>query len=177
MAITFGSIHLVRINEFLQELDAANEDLIQEVSFEMEATAIDIVRIAKQKVSGELGILARGITYKKISALNFSIISATQYSAFAEFGTSGKTGSSVQVPAGFESVAAQFKGVKIDTGGLTLDKAIIQWGERKGMERADIHGVYLKILHKGRNPHPFLIPAYLQETQNLEQRLRTLLKQ
>jgi hypothetical protein len=175
MAIGFGSIHLVRLNELLQDLDAQNAALLTEISFEMEATAIDIVRIAKQKAGKELGVLARGITYKKVSSFNFTIISSAQYSAFAEFGTSGISGTSVVVPAGFEEVANEFKNVQIDTGGLTLAQAIEQWGERKGMERGDIHGVYLKILHKGRNPHPFLIPAFLEETRRLEQRLRTLL--
>lgn len=175
MAVSFGSVHLVRLNELLSSIDATSTALLTEVSFEMEATAVNIVRIAKQKTSKELGVLARGISYKKISSFNFAIISAAQYSAFAEFGTSGISGTSVVVPPGFEDVAAEFRNIKIDTGGLTLAKSIEQWGERKGMERADIHGVYLKILHKGRNPHPFLIPAFLDETRRLEQRLRTLL--
>lgn len=176
MAISFLSIHAVRINELIADLDAQNTALIQEISFEMEATAIDIVRIAKQKTSKELGVIAREITYQKKSSLNFAIISGAQYSAFAEFGTSGISGSSVSVPEGFEDVANQFKGVKIDSGGLTLSKAIQLWGARKGMDPNDIHGVYLKILHKGRNPHPFLIPAFVSETQKLENRLRTLLR-
>lgn len=175
MAIGFGVVHLVRLNELLSDIDSQNAALLTEISFEMEATAVDIVRIAKQRAGKELGVLARGITYKKVSSFNFPIISAAQYSAFAEFGTSGISGTSVVVPPGFEDVAAEFRNVKIDTGGLTLAKAIEQWGERKGMDRADIHGVYLKILHKGRNPHPFLIPAFLEETRKLEQRLRTLL--
>lgn len=175
MAITFGSIHLVRINELITSLDNANKALLLEVSFEMEATAVNIVRIAKQKAGKELGVLARGITYVRKSAFNFTVISAAQYSAFAEFGTSGISGTSVVIPPGFEDEAAKFRGIKIDTGGLTLGQAIEQWGTRKGMERGDIHGVYLKILHKGRNPTPFLIPAYLEETRKLETRLRTLL--
>lgn len=177
MAISFGSVHLVRLNELLRDLDTKNISLLTEISFEMEATAVDIVRLAKQRASyySDLGVLQRGITYKKISSFNFMIISAAQYSAFAEFGTSGISGSSVVVPAGFEEVANEFRNVSINTGGLTLAQAIEQWGERKGMEPGDIHGVYLKILHKGRNPYPFLIPAYLEETRRLEQRLRTLL--
>lgn len=177
MAIGFGAVHLVRLNELLSDIDSQNAALLTEISFEMEATAVDIVRIAKQRASkySELGVLIRGITYKKVSSFNFVIISAAQYSAFAEFGTSGISGTSVEVPPGFEDVAAEFRNVQIDTGGLTLAQAIIQWGERKGLDRADIHGVYLKILHKGRNPHPFLIPAFLEETRKLEQRLRTLL--
>lgn len=177
MAMSFGSVHLVRLNELLRDLDTQNAALLTEVSFEMEATAVDIVRVAKQNASkySDLGVLQRGITYKKVSSFNFVIISAAQYSAFAEFGTSGITSTSVVVPPGFEEVANEFRNVSINTGGLTLAQAIEQWGERRGMERGDIHGVYLKILHKGRNPHPFLIPAYLQETRKLEQRLRTLL--
>lgn len=177
MALSFGAVHLVRLNELLDDIDSQNLALLTEISFEMEATAVDIVRIAKQKASkySDLGPLMRGITYKKISSFNFVIISAAQYSAFAEFGTSGISSSSVVVPPGFEDVANEFRNVSINTGGLTLAKAIEQWGERKGLERADIHGVYLKILHRGRNPHPFLIPAFLEETRKLEQRIRTLL--
>lgn len=170
MAIGFGSIYLVRINEMMQDLTKQNYEFLLEVSYEMEACAVNVVRIAKQRTSKDMGVLARGITYVKKSLFNFEIISASQYSAFAEFGTK----SSTVVPAGFEDLANQFKGVKIDSGGLTLAKAIEQWGKRKGLEPADIHGVYLKILHKGRNPHPFLIPAYLEETRKLEQRLNTL---
>lgn len=176
MSVNFITIHASKINEFLRDIDAQEEDLIRELSYEMEATCIDIVRIAKQRVSKELGVLARSIGYVRKSTLNFSIVVGAQYAAFEEFGTSGISGSSVSVPAGFEEVAARFRGVKIDTGGLRLSDAIELWGARKGMERADIHGVYLKILHKGRNPHPFLIPAFVSETRKLEERLSTLLK-
>jgi len=175
MAISFLSIHAARVNELIADIDAQNSALIDEISFEMEATAIDIVRVAKQKTSKELGILAREITYQKKSKLNFQIIAGAQYSAFAEFGTSGISGSSVSIPSGFEEVARPFIGVKIDNGGLTLQKAIQLWGARKGLEPDAIHGVYLKVLHKGRNPHPFLIPAFIEETAKLEARLRNLL--
>lgn len=175
MALSFGTIHLVRLDELIKGLDTQNVSLLTEVSFEMEATAVDIVRVAKQRAGKELGVLARGISYRKISSFNFAIISSAQYSAFAEFGTSGISGSSIAVPQGFEDLANQFKGVKIDNGGLTLAKAIQQWGDRKGLDESSIRGIYLKILHKGRNPHPFLIPAFLEETRKLEQRLRTLL--
>jgi len=175
MPVSFLSIHAVRINELIDNLDAQSLDLLNEISFEMEATAVNIVRIAKQKTSKELGVLAREITYQKKSTFNFAIIAGAQYSTFAEFGTSGISGSSVVVPQGFEEVARPFRGIKIDNGGLSLAKAIQLWGARKGMEPADIHGVYLKVLHKGRNPHPFLIPAFVEETTKLETRLRTLL--
>lgn len=177
MAISFITMHAVRVNELLANIDAQEESLIKEISFEMEATAIDIVRLAKQNVSKELGVLARSISYVKKSTLNFSIIAGAQYAAFEEFGTSGISGSSVSVPAGFEDIAAKFRGVKIDTGGLTLKQAIELWGNRKGINEDRIQGIYFKILHYGRNPHPFLIPAFISETRKLEERLTTLLKQ
>ena len=117
MAIGFGSVYLVRINEMMQDLTKENYEFLLEVSYEMEACAVNIVRIAKQRTSKDMGVLARGITYVKKSLFNFDVISASQYSAFAEFGTK----SSTVVPAGFEDVANQFKGVKIDTGATVKD--------------------------------------------------------
>jgi hypothetical protein len=175
MAIKFGAIYLVRINEMMQDLTKENYQFLLEVSYEMEAAAVNIVRIAKQKTSKDMGVLARGITYVKKSLFNFEVISASQYSAFAEFGTKKEAANYVTtLPSEFQQFANTFKGIKINSGGLTLAQSIEQWGARRGLERADIHGVYLKILHKGRNPHPFLIPAYLEETQKLESRLNTL---
>jgi HK97 gp10 family phage protein len=172
MAVSFFNIHAVRLNEMLADLDRLDASLNQDISFEMEACAINIVRKAKQRVSGDLGVLARDISYQRVSIFNFRIIAGAQYSAFAEFGTKRRT----VIPAGFEDVAKPFKGIKIDTGGLTLEKAITLWGNRKGLEPDHIGAIYLSIARHGRRPHPFLIPAFIEETEALEDRIRNMLK-
>jgi len=137
----------------------------------MEACAINIVRDAKVLAARNIGILARGISYVKISEFDFKIISAANYSAFMEFGTKR----SVVIPAGFEEEAAKFKGVKIDSGGQTLLQAIEIWAKQKGIPDKDVLFIYLKILFQGVKPHPFIIPAYLANIKKLEKRLTRIL--
>ena len=74
-----------------------------------------------------------------------------------EFGTGPK----VSVPAGFEKVAAQFKG----KGGSFEEglKSIERWLERKGGDPKYAWVVFMKILKKGLKPRPFMIPAFFKQ--------------
>lgn len=157
--------------EIFNRLIKENETFKNEVSFEIEASCLTIVANAKIAAPKDFGILAGGVSYRKLSQLEFEIISPSQYTAFMEFGTK----SSVSIPPGWEEFAAKFKNITIETGGLTLAKAIEEWAKRQGLSKAIGIQIYLKILRKGVNPHPFIIPAYLAEMKQLSKRISNLL--
>jgi hypothetical protein len=71
--------------------------------------------------------LINSITAQQNSPFNWTVAVGATYGAFVEFGTKGKA----RVPAGFEDVAARFKGFK-GNGGKLYD-AIYQWVKRKGL--------------------------------------------
>jgi len=166
-------------------------DIEQEIGFEIEASAQNIVRDAKRLAPVDQGQLVNGINYKKISPAEYEVVSEAPYSAYLEFGTGAK----VQVPAGYEEFAAQFKGQK---GPGTLDEFflnILDWvkskgitgaatGKRKGsqfnsdQQNYDVaYAIFLSILKKGINPHPFLIPAVETEKPKLLERIRKIVTQ
>lgn len=164
-------ITLANIDRVIQDIDRYSSDLAEEIDFEIQACALDIVKDAKQAAARNLGVLARGISQVKVAPFQYRIISAANYSAFVEFGTKRR----VQIPAGWEDVAKEFKGLKLDSGGMTFEDAINLWGKQKGIPKDRWHGIYLKLLFVGANPHPFLIPAFIANTNKLEQRLNNLL--
>lgn len=168
------TISLSGLNAVNISIDNYSKELFQEVDYEFQACALNIVKDAKvaaARNAKNLGFLARGISQVKKSMFNYQIISAANYSAFMEFGTK----SLVSVPSGFEDLANSFKGVKIDNGSITFKQAIYTWAEQKGISEKLWYPIYMKIAIMGVKPHPFLIPAYVSNTIKLQNRLNLLL--
>jgi HK97 gp10 family phage protein len=167
MSDTIGVIKFQGLDVLLKNLTRLPEEVQKRISMEMEASCMTIVRNAKRAAPINVGRLKQGITYVKHSALSFEIISAANYSAYMEFGTKGST----VVPAGFEEIAAEFKGVSIDSGGVSLKQAIYTWAKQKGIDPKLWFVIYRKIAVMGVKPHPFFIPALI-ELKRLEQRIQ-----
>lgn len=167
MAITLGKIEVKGFDTLLKQVAALPMEIQKKISYEIEASCLTIVRNAKRNAPVNMGRLRQGITYIKHGMLNFEIISAANYSAYMEFGT--KT--LVAIPAGYEYLAAPFKGVSIDTGGMTLKQAIYTWAKQKGINPKLWWPIYKKIAIYGVRAHPFFIPA-LVELTNLEKRIQ-----
>jgi HK97 gp10 family phage protein len=170
MANTIGTIELPGFEELIKKIQTFSDDLQKKIDREMEASCLTIVRNAKRKAPKNVGRLVQGITYVKHGLLNYEVISASNYSAYMEFGTKRL----VQVPAGYEDFAAAFKGVSIDSGGLKARDAIYLWAKQKGIAKKWWYFIYKKIMIKGIKPHPFFIPALI-EFQELEKRINNII--
>jgi len=171
----FG-INLTGIKELEGKLNNLSTALKVDVGDEINASIIKIENQAKRLAPVNFGQLRGSIAYSKDSELTYSVAANASYSAYVEFGTGGK----VKIPAGYEQLAASFKGKK---GGKFDDMvdALMKWGLAKGYIKAGKdakkHAFYMaiKILKRGLTPQPFLIPSYELEKPKLIQRLNKLL--
>lgn len=170
MAVTIGNIRVDGLSDVLAEIGRYEVELQRRVDREIEASCLKIVRDMKTRAPVNLGRLRSQITYKKKGPMNYELISPANYSAYLEFGT--KT--NVRIPPGYQFLAAQYKGVNIDSGGLTMREAIYQWAKQKGIAKKWWWWIYLKIMQQGIKPQPFFIPALVEFTL-LENRIRIML--
>jgi HK97 gp10 family phage protein len=164
---------------------------------ELRASAMKIQRDAKRNAPVDMGTLRNSIymdyDYQN-NKLTYTVGASASYAPYIEFGTGG----SVKVPPQYSNYALTFKG-KSKTGG-TLDEfmlALMDWVKRKGItgtysvktqrrtgsrgsrmsEDYDVaFAIMLKILKKGINPQPFLLPAYEAEKVNLVKKIKQAIK-
>ncbi|PUZ21804.1 hypothetical protein DCC81_24770 [Chitinophaga parva] len=94
------------LNEMLDKLSKAGDEIVQGTSDELEGAAMEMVAKAKQLAPDDTGLLRNSISYQKNSNLDFELVAQEHYSPYVEFGTGGL----VDVPLGLESYAMQFKG-------------------------------------------------------------------
>ena len=122
--------NVIGLDSYLKRLETAKKTVQAEVSGEIGAAAMkfrdDAARTAAAN-GGDRGTLAKSISAQQNNLFNWTVAVGATYGAFVEFGTKGKA----RVPAGFEDVAARFKGFK-GNGGKLYD-AIYQWVKRKGL--------------------------------------------
>ena len=122
--------NVIGLDSYLKRLETAKKTVQAEVSGEIGDAALkfrdDAARTAVAN-GGDRGTLAKSISAQQNSPFNWTVAVGATYGAFVEFGTTGKA----RVPAGFEDVAARFKGFK-GNGGKLYD-AIYQWVKRKGI--------------------------------------------
>jgi HK97 gp10 family phage protein len=115
---------------------------------------------AKRDAPKDENRLSQSISKKSGSGINAEIIAQTSYAGYMEFGTKSRA----RIPAGLESVAAQFRG-KSEKGDPI--KALTGWVKRKGISgrgrgrNADARArsvafmIFKSIMHYGVRPHPF----------------------
>mgnify|MGYP003455071417 FL=1 len=122
--------NVIGLDSYLKRLQTAKKTVQAEVSGEIGDAAFkfrdDAARTAVAN-GGDRGTLAKSISAQQNNLFNWTVAVGATYGAFVEFGTKGKA----RVPAGFEDVAAKFKGFK-GNGGKLYD-AIYQWVKRKGL--------------------------------------------
>lgn len=94
-----------------QRLNDLGGSVTEEVSQEMVASALVIVRNAQRAAPVNFGTLRNGISFIQNAALDVSITANANYSAYMEFGTGGL----VNVPLGFEEYAnaARGEGIRV----------------------------------------------------------------
>jgi HK97 gp10 family phage protein len=101
-------IDLEGLQPLLAKLKGMGQEVDDIVAEEIENTARNIERKAAQRVPKDAGGsgLAGSITTRKVNDLNWEVVAQKNYAPYVEFGTGGL----VDVPAGLEDYAMQFKG-------------------------------------------------------------------
>lgn len=105
-----NSLKVKGLSDALRSLDSYKVDVLKKVESELQGTAMEIVADAKTNASSrgavDKGNLVQSIAITKDAPFDKTIRSNANYSAYVEFGT----GTLVDVPAGLEDYAKQFKG-------------------------------------------------------------------
>ena len=105
------SFKIEGLDALIKRLGKLSPKIAKEVAMEVNASALAIQSKAKRDVVVDNGILRNSIQLKEVnigSKIVYTVGSALKYAPYVEFGTGGL----VNVPAGFESFAMQFKGRK-----------------------------------------------------------------
>jgi HK97 gp10 family phage protein len=103
------------LDKLIKKMGKLPQHVVNEVDAEMDGVARGYVNKAVAAAPVDTGYLKNGITFTRLSPMNFEIVSSAPYSAYVEFGTI----TMVSVPAELTSYAAQFKGKGIKkTGGM-----------------------------------------------------------
>lgn len=157
---------LTQLQNKLKNLPKKLEDEIDE---ELHASALTIEAQAKSAAPKDVGFLVNGISSLKTGKLEYEIVSAATYSAWVEFGTRSK----VRIPPGLEDFSAQYMG-RPNSSALGAKEAIYEWCRRKGIEPKMWYPIFISIMVKGIEPHPFFFPAYLAEKPKLIARIKRI---
>ncbi len=101
-------IDLEGLQPLLAKLKEMGKEVQEIVEDDLELTALAIEAKAVQRVPKDMGAsgLSGAIASGRESALNWYVSAQKEYAAYVEFGTGGL----VDVPAGLEDYAIQFKG-------------------------------------------------------------------
>lgn len=189
--------NFVRIDGLRRVVDGLHRysDYVQTVvDDELNAGAIEIANKARQRAPADEGLLRNSIHTDLSTFLRKVVMVSVFYAPYQEFGTKSKT----RVPSGFEEFAMQFKGRRPGSGDWkALVASIKAWILRKGIvgrfnvrtrRRARINAaerqsadslayvIANSILKKGIEPHPFLIPSYLEMRPIIFQRIVAAIK-
>lgn len=80
-------LNVVGLDKLLNKLQAAPEEVKEQVYAEVEATAFDIAASAKGKVPKDMGFLSNAITMNPINESTFEVVAQKFYAPYVEFGT------------------------------------------------------------------------------------------
>jgi len=193
------SIHfnLTGVDSLIKKVETLSQKVQDEIALTIRESALKIQKDAKRNAPVDMGTLRNSIfldfDYQK-NKLTYKVGASASYAPYIEFGTGG----SVKVDPQYANYALQFKGKR--AGGGTLDEfllALMDWVKRKGLagtystktqkrtgsksnrlgEDFDLaFAIMLKILKKGINPQPFLLPAYDAEKVNLVKKIKKALE-
>lgn len=141
------------IQERMKDLPAKMSAMID---VEIQDGARAIAAEAKLRAPGDYGFLKNEIGSAPTGLMQATVFSAALYSPYVEFGTRAN----VQIPAGLEEYAAQFKGPASGVSSLAAKEAIFAWCKRKGIEEEAWYAIYVSLMTKGIRANPFFFPAF-----------------
>ena len=103
------SFKIEGLDALIKRLGKLAPEIAKEVAMEVNASALAIQSKARRDVVVDNGILRNSIQLKEVNKgdkIIYTVGSALKYAPYVEFGTGG----TVNVPAGYEDFAIQFKG-------------------------------------------------------------------
>jgi HK97 gp10 family phage protein len=103
------SFKIEGLDALIKRLGKLSPEIAKEVAMEVNASALAIQSKARKDVVVDNGILRNSIQLKEVNKgdkIIYTVGSALKYAPYVEFGTGG----TVNVPAGYEDFAIQFKG-------------------------------------------------------------------
>lgn len=159
------------VDKLITELRKFGKDIEKKIDAETEAIAFQIEGDAKKLAPKNFGKLAQSISHEKRKFLQRTVTVNEFYGVYMEFGT----GTKVNVPAEFASIANSFKGQKKGTFKDGLE-SIKVWCRAKGIDEKFAYVIFAKILGAGVNPQPFLYPAWQKGKKDYLKNLESLLK-
>ena len=140
-----------------------SEEIQGKIKAQINKSALAIETGAKIKVKTDQGRLNTSILAKFSDGGLTSLVGTdVDYAPFVEFGTKSK----VEIPAGLEAYAMQFKGSKSGSWD-DLVRKITAWARRNGIEEEAIPLIAMKIAKNGVKARPFLFPAVEEEKPRL----------
>jgi HK97 gp10 family phage protein len=164
------------------------------VSRVLNASAEEIVQKAKRNAPADRGQIRQGISADTSQLLEKHVTSHAPYSAYIEFGTGKYAAMKVaEYPSDIQAFAQQFKG-KGSGDYYEFLNAILDWVKRhhlaqitnsytgrKRTKKADLllvaEAIAWSIIKNGIHPHPFMIPAFIDQKDILLRDMRTMLNQ
>lgn len=165
-----AKVILKGFGEYIKRVQDAAASLPAIADAEASATALDIERAAKEKAPVNDGNLRASINPYKEKDGVWGVAVSANYAAYIEFGTKSK----VDIPAGLEQYAAQFKG-PTGANAKEAQHMIYEWCRKKGIPEERWHWIFVSIMTKGIKAHPFLFPAVRQEEPKFIERLKDAL--
>jgi len=103
------SFKIEGLDALIKRLGKLSPKIAKEVAMEVNASALSIQSKAKREVKVDNSTLRNSIQLKEVNVgtkIVYTVGSALKYAPYVEFGTGGE----VNVPAGYETFAIQFKG-------------------------------------------------------------------
>jgi len=103
------SFKIEGLDALIKRLGKLSPKIAKEVAMEVNASALSIQSKAKREVKVDNSTLRSSIQLKEVNVgtkIVYTVGSALKYAPYVEFGTGGE----VNVPAGYETFAIQFKG-------------------------------------------------------------------
>lgn len=167
------SISLSGLQPILKKLKDTEDKVIGEIDLEISESTQSMALTAKQLAPKDVGRLASAIGAEKVNDLNYDLFCKVMYAPYIEFGTKKY----VTVPSEAADYAAQFRGSKGKGTFKDLQKNIIAWGKRKGIDEKTSKYIALIIARDGIRPQPFFFPAIRQHRKKLIDNIIKILRE
>lgn len=184
--------------KMIQDLKGKEKEIVAGVDRVLDANTIAIASKAKRLAPVNFGGLHSSIGQNLTEPLKKHVTVNANYAAYVEFGTGSYAAQQVsKLPATWQEFALKYKG---KTGGSFegLLEAIYLWVKRKKIgatyevktrrrtkvgkqtaettDRATAYYIAVMIILKGIHAHPFLYPAYEQQSDQIRKDIEAVLK-
>jgi len=149
-----ATITLTGWKEFEAKAKNMTAELLDELDMEVEEAANNWVDRAMNDAPVDMGFLKNGIKKQAVQKGIWEVTSNAEYSPYMEWGTRQR----VSVPTDLAAYAITFKGQ--GSKGGDVKAMIYEWCRRKGIPEDKWWPIFISIMVKGVNPHPFFFIQY-----------------